>query len=181
MSTMKKLFLLLLVLPLAFYACGDDDSKEPKEPTPEELDKMTIEEYMSKDRPFKWNGDWNDAKDPNYKKEGYNPIEGFWIADSNPIVVFRFSEDHKYSRYDYDKEAKTLKNPDYGFKYVINNRVFRFNVTGNEEGESHSAYGLNNTGKILYLNQLILNPTVVKTSEWKTYTWLDISDITIID
>lgn len=175
---MKKLFLFLLILPFAFVACGSDDDKEP---TLEELAKMPIEEYMSKDRPFKWNGDWNDPKDPNYKKEGYNPIEGFWIVDDKPRLVFRFTEDFKFKQYIYDKEAKTLVYLDYDEKYLINNRFFKYNVTGREGDDTHDCYGLDATGKILYLNQLTNNPTDVEAYNWDTYTWLDVSDITVIE
>ena len=57
---MKKLFYIPLLLSLcfSFSACGGDDDDEDD------------------NNEFVWNGDWNDPNDPNFKKEGYNPIKG---------------------------------------------------------------------------------------------------------
>ena len=65
---MKKLFYILLFTTLTFgaYSCGSDDQNEPSL----EFD------------------DWNDKRSPNYKPEGYNPIEGEWLELGPPNPIF---------------------------------------------------------------------------------------------
>lgn len=74
---MKKLFYILLFTTLTFgaYSCGSDDNNE----TPLKFD------------------DWNDKRSPNYKPEGYNPIEGEWLQSGPPNPIFKiiFTKDFK--------------------------------------------------------------------------------------
>ena len=74
---MKKLFYILLFTTLTFgaYSCGSDHENEP----PLEFD------------------DWNDKRSPNYKPEGYNPIEGEWLelGPPNPIFMRIYNKDFK--------------------------------------------------------------------------------------
>lgn len=178
---MKKLFLLLLVLPLAFFACGDDDDnngKDPKDP-----DKMTIEEYMKEDRPFKWNGDWNDPDHPKYKPEyatkKYNPLVGVWHTEiATRQVVIIFTEDYHYELYDYDPQTKRLKFRDRLPMKAVNDRFCEI------LGYGYDAYGLNSAGNILYMNHLTTNPSegyIIKKDEWGTWEKLDESDYILPD
>ena len=143
---MKKLFLFLLVLPLAFMACSSDDDKEPGE---EDLDKMTIEEYMSKDRKFKWTGDWNDPTDPlntnPNKDKVYNPIKGYWKGET--AIVFYYSEDFEFIRYRYDKAEMTLTFID-KVSYIINNRTYRY-----LSNSDNFPYGISTDDKTLYYHE----------------------------
>lgn len=101
---MKRIlyFTLLLAACFCFWGCDKGDEPEPK-PEPE--------------KPFVWNGDWNDPKDPNYKKEGYNPIEGEWISMKDPTMRFVYTKDFQLLRYTYD--GYTWKYGDTR-KYIIN-------------------------------------------------------------
>lgn len=171
---MKKLFLLLLVLPLAFFACGDDDDKDP--------DKMTIEEYMSEDRPFKWNGDWNDPSDPNYKKDGYNPLAdgSYWQSVKKPDIIFLYTKDFKNKIYVYDEDAKTLKYDNQSFDYIINDKAYQFK---DEKGnpKSNVAYLISEDKKTYYENYASLTGTTLDKRYWNKYVKFDISGLNIIE
>lgn len=105
---MKKLLsiILLLSLSIAFYSCGGDMEEETKKP-----------------QEFVWNGDWNDPDDPNFKPEGYNPIQGVWRSDKDETKGVCFSEDFKcyivtfYSNGLYDKDL-------FSDKYAINDKAY---------------------------------------------------------
>lgn len=104
---MKKLLsiILLLSLSVAFYSCGGDMEEETKKP-----------------QEFVWNGDWNDPNDPNFKPEGYNPIEGVWRRVNTTLGV-KYTEDFKvytltfYSFDGYDEK--------YVGNYVINDKAYK--------------------------------------------------------
>lgn len=107
---MKKIIYLLLLftLPLSFISCGDDD-----------------------DPAFVWGGDWNDSTDPNFKPDGYNPIEGLWKLGADS-AGFIFTKDFKaysvkyYPNHPNNKRVyvKTL----WKEKYAINDAAFRFSL-----------------------------------------------------
>ena len=176
---MKKLFLFLLVLPLAFMACSSDDDKEPGE---EDLDKMTIEEYMSKDRKFKWAGDWNDPDHPKYKPEyatkKYNPLVGVWHKENTIINgVSIFTEDYHYELYDYDPDTKYLKFRNRIPMEAMNDKVYR-NLYGS------GVYGFSSSGRLLYINLLASNApdgSIIKKDKWSTWKRLDESDYILPD
>lgn len=111
---MKKylLFIFAFSLCLGFAACGSDDEKdEPEKP---------------EEKPFVWNGDWNDPEDPNYKPEGYNPIEGVWRSDEDPDRGLLFDKDFNayiLTFFDGRGYTKELWND-----YVINNTAFMLGV-----------------------------------------------------
>ncbi len=103
---MKKLFYILLFTTLTFgaYSCGSDHENEP----PLEFD------------------DWNDKRSPNYKPEGYNPLEGEWLEQGPPNPIFKmiFTKDFKElictkSDYGYWNE------PDILGTYKINDKEFK--------------------------------------------------------
>lgn len=105
---MKKLLsiILLLSLSVAFYSCGGDMEEETKKP-----------------QEFVWNGDWNDPNDPNFKPEGYNPIQGVWRRVNTTLGV-KYTEDFKvytltfYSFDGYDEK--------YVGNYVINDKAYKY-------------------------------------------------------
>lgn len=109
---MKKLlsFILLLTLSLTFVACGgdDDEKKEPEK--------------------FVWGGDWNDPSDPNYKPEGYNPIQGLWKRDSDETKGAYFSEDFKDYKVTFFENGGNIKDL-FKDKYYINDKAFRYSDT----------------------------------------------------
>lgn len=106
---MKKLlyFLFICSLCMGFVSCGGDDEPEPE---PE--------------KPFTWNGDWNDPNDKNYKPEGYNPIEGVWQLEKDKTRGFRFSnrlELYIVSFLTDGKYTESLNND----RYEINDTAYR--------------------------------------------------------
>ena len=163
---MKKLFLLLLLLPFVFVACGDDDP-EPKDPAD-----MTAEEYMSEDRPFVWNGDWNDPDDPKNtnpnKDKEYNPLVGtYWKIDYNGgSLVFHFTKDFEFIRYNH--QGNRLGSIAAQSPYVINDKMYRFI---NQDRETHAAYFISKDGKSLYYNNLGAAAgvgSIVEKLDWQT-------------
>lgn len=111
---MKKLLPLLLIclLCLGFASCGKDD-----EPIVEEK--------------FTWNGDWNNPTDPNYKPEGYNPIEGKWISDIPKLkyqYYIRYTKDFNIidSAYYEDEGIWKVRIQNINGGYIINNSSFRY-------------------------------------------------------
>ncbi|MDU1904603.1 MAG: hypothetical protein E6772_07460 [Dysgonomonas sp.] len=67
--------------------------------------------------------DWNDPKSPNYKPNGYNPIEGNWLMKNGSYTVvfsdsFEFRETH-YSAGELEDPSKLLST------YKINNTTFK--------------------------------------------------------
>ncbi len=112
---MKKLFYILLFSALAFsaYSCGSDDDDD-------NYDKPTNnEEVLEFD-------DWNDKKSPNYKPEGYNPIEGEWLeyGPKVPTVKIVFTKDfrHMYSHLIADGVWSDLSD---GGIYKINDKEYK--------------------------------------------------------
>lgn len=108
---MKKLLsiILLLSLSVAFYSCGDD-----------------MEEEMKKPQEFVWNGDWNDPADPNFKPEGFNPIEGVWRFNWDTDRGICFSEDFKVYNVYFHPNGKYTMELRYD-KYSINDKAFMYN------------------------------------------------------
>ncbi|MDR1504879.1 MAG: hypothetical protein LBT43_20715, partial [Prevotella sp.] len=102
---MKKFlyFIFICILCVGFTACGGDDEPEPE---PE--------------KPFTWNGDWNDSNDPNYKPEGYNPIEGDWQLLKDPDIRMIFTKDFVINRAIYDVDYKIWKTSVWAESYAIN-------------------------------------------------------------
>lgn len=178
---MKKLFYTIFILCASalFVSCGDDDDKggeEPKDPND-----MTIEEYMSEDRPFVWNGDWNDPEDPNYKPGGYNPIEGYWQSSTINTLVYYYTKDWEELLYDYDAARKTLVHREgWTIGYEINNRAFW--KVKDRDGNC-LFYGLDATKKILYINDLGKGAgegMTIKKKNWEKREKFDISGVDII-
>ena len=108
---MKKLLsiILLLSLSVAFYSCGGDMEEETKKP-----------------QEFVWNGDWNDPNDPNFKPEGYNPIEKVWRFNWDTDRGICFSEDFKVYNVYFHPNGKYTMVLWYD-KYSINDKAFMFN------------------------------------------------------
>lgn len=108
---MKKLlyFLFICSLCMGFVSCGGDDEPEPE---PEK---------------FVWNGDWNDPNDPNYKPEGYNPIEGLWRGDNNDEYGLYFSNDFRTYIVTFFPNGQHLTSGT-GMTYIINDKAYRHDV-----------------------------------------------------
>ena len=140
---MKKLLsiILLLSLSIAFYSCGDD-----------------MEEEMKKPQEFVWNGDWNDPADPNFKPEGYNPIQGVWRSDKDETKGVCFSEDFKcyiVTFYSNGLYGKTL----FRSKYTINDKAYSLDPPTREFWR----YKIEN-GKFK------TTPDLNDDSDWRSYT-----------
>lgn len=109
---MKKLTytLLLLSLCFSFVTCGGNDDEDD--------DKDDNNEFV-------WNGDWNDPNDPNFKKEGYNPIKGKWIEFENPNFMHEFDENFQMISYNYrdSKWVQAKVNP-----YKVNDTALRYEI-----------------------------------------------------
>ena len=140
---MKKLLTLLLLATLC-VACSSDD--DPKSET------------------FVWNGDWNDPKDPNYKPEGYNPIEGEWQSDSNPNFKKRFTSsfEHIIIRYVNDTWKEGDPAP-----YIINNTGMKIANPGGQW--SSSEYYIYQEGSVTKLKSRTI-PLSGEYKEWTFYT-----------
>lgn len=97
---MKKLFALVLIfsLSLTFFSCSDDEQV------------------------YNWRGNWNDPKDPNYKADGYNPIEGMWRIGERGLY---FSKDFKVHDVTYHEGGK-FQIGLYKDIYIINDEAFRY-------------------------------------------------------
>lgn len=111
---MKKLlyFLFICSLCMGFVSCGGDDEPDPE---PEK---------------FVWNGDWNDPNDPNYKPEGYNPIEGLWRGTKRPEYGLYFSKDFKmYGVTFFENDQYIIDKSGTGIDYIINDKAFREGYT----------------------------------------------------
>jgi len=106
-TIMKKLLslILLLGLSLAFYSCGGDDDKE--------------------DEKFVWNGDWNDPDDPNYKPEGYNPIQGLWRSVKDNTYGLYYSKDFKGYRVNFSATGDNYSIDGTGIKYQLNDKAYK--------------------------------------------------------
>lgn len=104
---MKKLLSIILLISLSVtsYSCGDDKEEE-------------------KPQEFVWNGDWNDPADPNFKPEGFNPIEGVWRFNWDTDRGICFSEDFKvYNVYFHPNGKYTMEL--WREKYIINDKAFK--------------------------------------------------------
>lgn len=103
---MKKLFYILLFTTLTFgaYSCGSDDENEP----PLEFD------------------DWNDKRSPNYKPEGYNPLEGEWLEQGSPKPTFKiiFTKDFE-DQYSYLGNSRNWGTPHTIGTYKINDKEYK--------------------------------------------------------
>lgn len=168
---MKKLFYTIFILCASalFFSCGDDDDKKEKDPND-----MTIEEYMSEDRPFVWNGDWNDPEDPNYKPGGYNPLaETYWLVSEsdkeNASFIFYFTKKFDFIWYKHDKDRNVLIYMKEDSPYRINNRAYHTPTYG------YTTYGISKDGKTLYENQN--SASTVSKLDWKKYSKFDASGI----
>ena len=112
---MKKLLPLLLSLSLlfTFSACGDNEDEPKKE----------------EEKPFVWEGDWNDPNDPNYKAEyggKYNPIKGTWVLLKTPTLRFTYTEDFIYINEIYNKGTGNWDITISPEKYKINGTAFEY-------------------------------------------------------
>lgn len=109
---MKKFlyFIFICTLCVGFTACGGDDEPEPE-------------------KPFTWNGDWNDPNDPNYKPEGYNPIQGDWVNVDDISDMLSFSSDRVMYGLTLKPNGKYEVVINLG-KYEINNKAFRYGPEG---------------------------------------------------
>ncbi|MBN9300307.1 MULTISPECIES: hypothetical protein [Dysgonomonas] len=105
---MKKLLsiILLLSMSVTFYSCGDDMEEE-----------------------FVWNGDWNDPADPNYKPEGYNPIQGLWRRDTDDTRGLYYSEDFKIYKVYFHPNGYVEKSL-WADKYIINDKAYNISSKG---------------------------------------------------
>lgn len=142
---MKKLlyFLFICSLCMGFVSCGGDDEPEPE---PEK---------------FVWNGDWNDPNDPNYKPEGYNPIEGLWRGDNNDKYGLYFSKDFKrYGVTFFENDQYIIDKSGMGSSYTINDKAYRYFDT--------SAYRYEVKDDKLHLVHQALGGILV-TEGWGTY------------
>lgn len=102
----------MLSLSVAFWSCGgsdgddDDDNGGGKEPVE-----------------FVWNGDWNDPSDPNYKKDGYNPVKGVWRY-GNSTSGIKYTE--KFEIYSLTFYSYNEYEERYIGKYIINDKAYRY-------------------------------------------------------
>jgi len=97
------LYVMMAAVMVSFAACSSDDPNEEPE------------------KPFVWNGDWNDPNDPNYKPEGYNPIQGLWRnLDPNKLSAY-FSDDFIYYTVQF---VDGIPIKDKYSKYKINDTAF---------------------------------------------------------
>jgi len=139
---MKKYiyFIFICTLGLGFVGCGDDD----EEPLTE----------------FKWNGDWNDENDLNYKPEGYNPIEGLWRSQDDKSKGYFFGESRSAWTATFNENGTVDRiriSPNEG--YIINN-------TGVKIKDEIWAYKVDATGKILSL------AFPLDYNKWTYYEWI---------
>ena len=177
---MKKLFLLLLVLPLAFFACSDDNN----DTTPKDLNDMTIEEYMSEDQTFIWHGDWNDSEDPNYKPEyatkKYNPLaETYWRVSSTTIR--HYTNDYKLVIYHYDEDAKTLAKFNVRSLAKMNDTAYLL-ADGSIGKGAYYVYSLSKNKDVLYYNEItVLIGGKISKDNWDILSKFDTTGITIIN
>ncbi|WP_051697574.1 hypothetical protein [Prevotella sp. 10(H)] len=107
---MKKFlyFIFICSLCVGFAGCGSDDDNN---------------DDGDDNGKFVWNGNWNDENDPNYKPEGYNPIEGLWKNINAPRGIY-FSKDfdaYVVTFYDDGTYKKSL----WRENYIINNTGYR--------------------------------------------------------
>lgn len=119
---MKKLFYILLFTTLTFgaYSCGSDDNNE----TPLKFD------------------DWNDKRSPNYKPDGYNPLEGEWLdLPPNPLFKVKFTKDFEelfYTKNDHGEwnEPRSFGNYKINDKKYkrSNNLIIEWNISQEDEG-----------------------------------------------
>lgn len=160
---MKKLTYILLTVFL-LTACSSDDNYPSPNPDPDPT-------------PSDWNGDWNDKNDPNYKPEGYNPIEGEWVAYSLNGKNYTESFFLKFNdkRYMYQSNEKPEEGKDPVFKtlkeYVINDKAFRVGK------DTYYRYNLKNNALTIFMspNTWIFKPYVYKEWRWEG-NWNDPND-----
>ncbi|MFR9166833.1 MAG: hypothetical protein ACLVKO_11675 [Dysgonomonas sp.] len=87
---------------------------------------------------WKWNGDWNDPTDPNYKPDGYSPVTGIWKFESgsawkdeyptwyfNPDLTFVRSKPNSNAKPGEPNEIQTTPIP-----YLINDKSIRLLING---------------------------------------------------
>jgi hypothetical protein len=94
---------------MGFVSCGGDDNDNPEN--------------------FVWGGDWNDPNDPNYKPEGYNPIQGDWVNVDDISDMLSFSSDRVMYGLTLKPNGKYEVVINLG-KYEINNKAFRYGPEG---------------------------------------------------
>lgn len=113
---MKLTKILLALFLLGFVvACSDDDNGKI------DIGPIPLSE---------WTGSWNDPSHPNYRPDGYNPLEGKWkMIKENGLPV---NKDNK-CLYEFTSDfiLKIYKNEAYqsGNNYQLNNEqvyIFRF-------------------------------------------------------
>lgn len=162
-TNMKKLTYILLTVFL-LTACSSDDNYPSPNPDPDPT-------------PSDWNGDWNDKNDPNYKPEGYNPIEGEWVAYSlngknyTESFFLKFSSDLIMTK----SSIKPAEDKDPVFddaeKYIINDKGFRL------KQDNYCRYSLKNNILTVFIspNTWILKPYVHKEWRWEG-DWNDPKD-----
>ena len=111
---MKKLLsiILLLAVSFTFAACSDDDDDDKKGGGGDK---------------FVWNGDWNDPDDPNFKPEGYNPIQGMWRSVNVPNTGLYYSDDRIEYRVIFYSVGSPSKSK-YG-SYKINDKAYKTKET----------------------------------------------------
>ena len=148
---MKKLLTLLLLATL-FVACSSDD--DPKSET------------------FVWNGDWNDPADPNYKPQGYNPIEGEWMDDEVNQFRIIFGGDLTYSTYRTDQESAS--NSGY---FQINDKAYK---TQNSVGQwLTSEYHVYQEGSVTKLKARSI-PRSGEYGKWYFYSMLYLDSLILL-
>lgn len=108
---MKKFlyFIFICTLCVGFTACGEDDEPEPE---PE--------------KPFTWNGDWNDPNDENYYGSYYNPIEGVWQSVENSRLRLIFTKDFVMNRAIYDVDYNIWNTSVWAESYIINDTGIKY-------------------------------------------------------
>ncbi|MFR9166288.1 MAG: hypothetical protein ACLVKO_08810 [Dysgonomonas sp.] len=148
---MRKIFSVCLLSLLCFVlsSCSDDDGNG-----------------------FNWKGDWSNPKDPNYK-EGYNPIKGIWISETNAGYAVQFTTDYDMRGLALDNEGKWTLASIIADGYGINDEAIMYvREIRDEKGNvvnkitTYVRYRLENEGKTL---SLIPEPAD-KGQGWEKYT-----------
>lgn len=150
---MKKLFWFIPLIFLMLSSCSDDNNDNEDDPLPQN-----------------WKGDWNDPSDPNYKPDGYNPIEGEWLvtkrnnADFDKFVLNKFTD--KFMWRQCLSEPESGKDPVYitGVEYMINNEAFM-----SKKDRVLITYRFNADSTILYITEKDDSYIMTRYERWDGY------------